>query len=41
MVLLPVLCPHCQSDHIMKGGKTIAGIQCYKCLNVHCPHDAF
>jgi len=41
MVLLPVLCPHCQSDHIMKGGKTKAGIQRYKCLNVNCPYYSF
>jgi insertion element IS1 protein InsB len=32
MVLILVLCPHCQSAHIMKGGKTKAGIQRYKRL---------
>jgi insertion element IS1 protein InsB len=41
MVLIPVLCPHCQSDHVIKGGKTKAGIQRYKCLNANCPHYSF
>src|SRR5262249_42952622 len=41
LVLLPVLCPRCHSDHIMKGGKTKAGIQRYKCLNVNCPYYSF
>ena len=41
MVLVPVLCPYCQSDQVIKGGKTNAGIQRYKCLNVHCPHYSF
>jgi transposase-like protein len=41
MVLLPGLCPHCQSDHIIKGGKTKAGIQRYKCLNPTCLHYSF
>ena len=25
MVLMPVLCPHCHSDQVIKGGKTKAG----------------
>ena len=25
MVLIPVLCPHCHSDHVIKGGKTCRG----------------
>ena len=33
MVLSPVLCPHYHSDAVIKGGKTKAGIQRYKCLN--------
>jgi len=32
MVLIIVLCPHCQSAHTMKGGKTKAGIQRYQRL---------
>jgi transposase-like protein len=30
MVLIPVLCPLCHSDHVIKGGKTQAGQQRYK-----------
>ena len=41
MVLIPVLCPHCHSDHVIKGGTTKAGIQRYKCHNADCPHDSF
>ena len=38
MVRIPVLCPHCHSDQVIKGGKTKAGHQRYKCQNAHCPH---
>jgi insertion element IS1 protein InsB len=41
MVLIPVLCPHCQSDQVIKGGKTQAGKQRYKYQNVPCPHYSF
>lgn len=41
MVLIPVLCPHCQSASSIKGGKTKAGTQRYKCLNATCPHSSF
>jgi transposase-like protein len=41
MVLISVLCPHCHSDAIIKGGKTKAGTQRYKCLNETCPHYSF
>ena len=41
MVLIPVRCPHCQSDQIIKGGKTTAGTQRYKCQNADCPHYSF
>ena len=41
MVLISVLCPHCQSDHVIKGGKTKAGQQRYKCQNTACPHYSF
>ena len=30
MVLIPVLCPHCQSDQVIRGGKTKTGQQRYK-----------
>ena len=36
MLLMPVLCPHCHSDHVIKSGKTTAGQQRYKCQNVDC-----
>jgi transposase-like protein len=37
MVLIPGLRPHYQSDQVIKGGKTKAGKQRYKCQNVDCP----
>ena len=41
MVLIPVLCPHCQSDQVIRGGKTKTGKQRYKCQNSDCPHYSF
>jgi insertion element IS1 protein InsB len=41
MVLIPVLCPHCQSDQVIKGGTTKAGTQRYRCHNANCPHSSF
>ena len=41
MVLIPVLCLHCHSDHIIKSGTTKAGTQRYKCQNADCPHYSF
>ena len=41
MVLISVLCPHCHSDQVIKGGKTKAGQQRYKCQNTDCPHYSF
>lgn len=41
MVLIPVLCPHCQSDQVIKGGTTKAGKQRYRCQNSDCPHYSF
>ena len=41
MVLIPVLCPHCQSDQVIKGGKTKTGKQRYKCQNTDCSHYSF
>jgi len=37
MVRIPVLCPHCQSDQVIKSGKAKAGKQRDKCHNVDCP----
>ena len=31
MVFLPVCCPHCQSDQVVKRGKTAQGKQRYLC----------
>jgi transposase-like protein len=41
MVLMPVLCPHCYSDHVIKGSKTKVGQQRYKCQNTACPRYSF
>lgn len=41
MVLIPVLCPHCQSDEVIKGGATKNGKQRYRCQNANCPHYSF
>ena len=41
MVIIPVLCPHCQSDQAITGGKTKAGKQCYKCQNLDYPRYSF
>ena len=41
MVLIPVLCPHCQSDQVTKGGTTKAGKQRYRCQNTDCSHYSF
>ena len=41
MILIPVLCPHCQTDRVIKGGTTRAGKQRYRCQNVDCSHYSF
>ena len=41
MVLVPVRCLHCQNDHVIKGGKTKAGKQRYRCQSSACPHYSF
>jgi transposase-like protein len=41
MVLIAVLCPYCQSDQIIKRGKTETGKQRYRCQNPDCPHQSF
>jgi transposase-like protein len=33
MTFIAVRCPHCQSDHIVKRGKTARGTQRYLCQN--------
>ena len=41
MALISVLCPHCQSDQVTKGGTTKAGKQRYRCHNADCCHYSF
>ena len=41
MVLIPVTCPYCQSDHIVKRGKADTGKQRYRCQNPNCSHQSF
>ena len=36
-----VLCPYCQSDQVVKRGKTDTGKQRYRCQNPRCPHQSF
>jgi insertion element IS1 protein InsB len=41
MVLLPVHCPYCQSDRVVKRGKSKSGQQRYLCQNEACAHRSF
>ena len=41
MVLIPLLCPHCRSDQVIKGGKTETGKQRYRCQQTDCSHRSF
>ena len=41
MVFIPVLCPYCQSDQMVKRGKTDTGKQRYRCQNPECFHQSF
>jgi transposase-like protein len=41
MVLIPVRCPYCQSDQVIKGGNTETGKQRYRCQRPACPHRSF
>ena len=41
MVLMAILCPHRHSDQVIKGGKTKAGQQRYKCQNTGGPRYSF
>ena len=40
MVRMPGLCPHCHSDHVIKGGKTKTGKPRYTCAPPDCPRYA-
>ena len=41
MTFIAVRCPHCQSDQIVKRGKTARGTQRYLCQNTLCPKGSF
>ena len=41
MTFIAVRCPPCQSDHIVKRGKTARGTQRYVCQNTLCAKDSF
>ena len=41
MVLLPVRCPHCGSDQVVKRGKTENAKQRYLCQQQDCPVKTF
>jgi transposase-like protein len=41
MTFIAVRCPHCQSDQIVKRGKTARGTQRYFCQNTRCPKGSF
>src|SRR5262252_7073411 len=41
MTFIAVRCPHCQSDQIVKRGKTARGTQRYLCQNPRCPKGRF
>ena len=41
MVLIPVRCPHCGSDQIVKRGKTKNAKQRYLCQQQDCPVKTF
>src|SRR5262249_16951058 len=41
MTFIAVRCPHCQSDQIVKRGKTARGTQRYLCQNTLCARGSF
>jgi transposase-like protein len=41
MVLVPVACPYCHRDHVIKGGKTATGKQRYRCQQIDGSHRSF
>ena len=41
MVFMPISCPHCGQDHVVKRGKTEQGKQRYLCINRKCPTKTF
>ena len=41
MVHKRVVCPYCQTDQVVKRGKTDTGKQHYRCHNPECDHQSF
>lgn len=41
MAVIPVRCLYCQSEQVIKGGKTDTGKQRYRCHNPACAHQSF
>jgi insertion element IS1 protein InsB len=41
MVLMPVVCPYCQGDRVVKRGKTDTRKQRYRCQNPDCSRASF
>jgi transposase-like protein len=41
MIRIPVPCPYCQSEQVVKGGKADTGKQRYRCQNPACAHRSF
>jgi transposase-like protein len=41
MTLIPIRCPYCQSEQVIKGGQTDTGKQRYRCHNPDCSHQSF
>ena len=41
MTFIAVRCPHCQSEQIVKRGKTARGTQRYLCQNTRCATGSF
>src|SRR5215813_11772770 len=41
MAVIPVRCPYCDNDHIVKRGKTDSGKQRYRCQDAACSKHTF
>ena len=41
VVLIPIVCPQCGSENIVKNGHDANGKQRYVCNNAECPRKAF
>ena len=41
MVVVVQVCPTCRQRHVIRKGKTRAGVQLYHCLNTACAHPYF